>query len=85
MLADEPIASLDPDSAGQVMDILQNICCEQKILMIVNLHQVGFAEKYADRIVGMAKGEIVFDSRSGELSKKDVQAIYQQENELVRT
>lgn len=76
MLADEPIASLDPMSSGVVMDYLHNICKEDGISAIVNLHQVEFAFKYATRIIGIRDGLIVYDGKPENLSKKMVNDIY---------
>src|SRR5690606_10051841 len=61
ILADEPIASLDPASSKNVMEYMYNICREDRITSIVNLHQVDVAKKYATRIIGIHQGEMVFD------------------------
>jgi phosphonate transport system ATP-binding protein len=54
MLADEPVASLDPVTAERVLDLLARICREDGITAIVSLHQVEFARRYAERIVALA-------------------------------
>jgi phosphonate transport system ATP-binding protein len=79
ILADEPIASLDPASAEKVMKYLKSISEEDGITTIVNLHQVDFAKKFADRIVGIKAGEVVFDGKPSELSMSDIEHIYFQE------
>jgi phosphonate transport system ATP-binding protein len=84
ILADEPIASLDPGSATVVMDYLHEICREEGIAAIVSLHQVDFALKYATRIIGLRSGEIVFDGRPDELTPSMIDDIYVQERYLPR-
>ena len=61
ILADEPIASLDPRNTKVVMDALQRINREFGITVIVNLHSLELARGYCDRLVGMAQGRVVFD------------------------
>ncbi|MFA1818869.1 phosphonate ABC transporter ATP-binding protein [Virgibacillus oceani] len=79
ILADEPIASLDPASSENVMKYLKKISEEDGITTIVNLHQVDFAKHFADRIVGIKTGEVVFDGHPGELSKSTIEHIYYKE------
>ncbi|MCL6416011.1 phosphonate ABC transporter ATP-binding protein [Aestuariirhabdus sp. Z084] len=61
ILADEPIASLDPESSRQVMDTLQRINRELGITVVVTLHQVDYAQKYCRRAIALRRGEIFFD------------------------
>ncbi len=75
-LADEPIASLDPMSSEVVMDTLQEIHETRGIPVIVNLHHIGFAQRYGKRILGMAKGRLVFDGKNQDLSREIVNSIY---------
>jgi phosphonate transport system ATP-binding protein len=77
ILADEPVASLDPATAQKIMDLLQDICQQDGITAIVSLHQVEFALNYADRIVALAKGRVVFDGSPGDLTPARLEAIYQ--------
>jgi len=77
ILADEPVASLDPATAQKIMDQLQDICQKDGITVIVSLHQVELALSYADRIVALAKGKIVFDGPPGDLNPARLEAIYQ--------
>lgn len=77
ILADEPIASLDPLTSENIMEYLVRICSEDGIACIINLHQVGFAKKYATRIVGIKKGKKVFDGRAHTLTDDDIAFIYQ--------
>lgn len=61
LLADEPVASLDPATAESVMSLLHRICKNDRLTAVVSLHQVGLARRYADRIVGLRGGRVVFD------------------------
>ncbi|MBB6735095.1 phosphonate ABC transporter ATP-binding protein [Cohnella zeiphila] len=76
ILADEPIASLDPVTAKIIMDNLHRICREDGIACIVNLHQVEVAKTYATRIIGMRKGKMVFDGRPEDLTDRMISHIY---------
>jgi phosphonate transport system ATP-binding protein len=75
-LADEPVASLDPASAEIVMDTLQEIQESQNIPVIVNLHQIELAKRYATRICGMSKGEVVFEGSCDKLTHEAIEWIY---------
>lgn len=77
ILADEPIASLDPNSSKVVMDSLHANCIEQGIACLVNLHQVDVAKRYATRIVGIKNGRVVFDGGPEELTDRMTQHIYE--------
>jgi len=76
ILADEPIASLDPLNARLVMEALQSINSNEKIKVICNLHTLDTARTYCDRIIGMRSGEIVFDGKPSELSDTKAREIY---------
>lgn len=76
MLADEPIASLDPASAHQVLTLLRNICKTDGIAMLLSLHQVDFAREYCDRIIGLAHGRIIFDGPPSGLEHHNLDEIY---------
>ncbi|MDR0583306.1 MAG: phosphonate ABC transporter ATP-binding protein [Treponema sp.] len=76
LLCDEPIASLDPASAQVVMELIRDVCRRRSIACIVNLHQVDAALKYADRIIGMFEGEIVYDGPAPELTGPVIEKIY---------
>ena len=76
ILCDEPIASLDPNSSKIIMDHLKSITSEMGITCLVNLHQVEVAQNYSDRIIGLKKGEIVFNGSSNLLSQEQIQNIY---------
>jgi phosphonate transport system ATP-binding protein len=78
ILADEPVASLDPATADKVMTLLHYICKEDGISAVVSLHQVDLARRYADRIIGLAQGRIVCDVSPEQLTQEDVHALYRQ-------
>jgi len=80
ILCDEPIASLDPSASKIIMDHLRNICAKMKITVIVNLHQVQVALKYADRIIGIKQGEVVFNGSPEHLSTEQIYDIYGSES-----
>ena len=61
MLADEPTSSLDPKTSVEIMELIAGRAGERDIPVIINIHNVGLARRFADRIIGMSKGEIVFD------------------------
>ncbi|MDH6055905.1 phosphonate ABC transporter ATP-binding protein [Umezakia ovalisporum] len=76
MLADEPVASLDPTSSHKVISFLRQISQESGIAAIMSLHQVDLAKAYADRIVGISQGRIVFDGNAGNIEEWELNRIY---------
>lgn len=76
ILADEPIASLDPVTSESIMRHLYAICREDGITCLVNLHQVEVAKKFATRIIGIHKGTIVFDGPPEELTDDVIEQVY---------
>jgi len=76
VLADEPVASLDPVNAEIVMEALQNICRERNLPVIVNLHSLDIARRYCTRVVAMAKGAIVFDGPTSALTPAVLERVY---------
>jgi phosphonate transport system ATP-binding protein len=81
ILADEPIASLDPRNARLVMEALRKINDEDKLTVVCNLHTLDAARAYCDRIVGMAHGELIFDGKPEELTSAVIQQIYGDDDE----
>lgn len=77
MLADEPIASLDPKSSKDVMDTLKRVNEAQGITTIANLHQVDVAKHYATRIIALKHGRIVFDDSPDKLSDALIHDLYE--------
>jgi len=77
ILADEPVASLDPHNAELVMDALRAVNREHGITVICNLHNVDLARSYADRVVALRQGRVVFDGRPEQLAESRIPWIYQ--------
>ncbi|MFW6028323.1 MAG: phosphonate ABC transporter ATP-binding protein [bacterium] len=76
ILADEPIASLDPRSARRVMEILRNVNQQDGITVMCNLHTLDTARAYCDRVIGMSAGRVVFDGAPDELDDATVREVY---------
>ena len=76
LLADEPVASLDPESSAQVMALIRQIATEAGLTVLCSLHQVDLALSWADRIVGLRDGRVVRDSPVAEVTKADAMEIY---------
>jgi phosphonate transport system ATP-binding protein len=76
ILADEPVASLDPATAVTVLSLLKDICAKDGIAMVVSLHQVELAQRFADRIVGIANGAVVTEIPVRELTPSLIDEIY---------
>lgn len=79
ILADEPVAALDPITAGQVMDDFKRINKEMNISVLINIHHVDLALKYCDRVIGIKAGEIVYDGPSSEVNQAVLKEIYGRE------
>jgi phosphonate transport system ATP-binding protein len=76
ILADEPIASLDPTSARRVMDLLAKINAEDAVTVVVSMHQVDIALRYCARTIALAHGRIVYDGPSRALTPAHLQRLY---------
>jgi phosphonate transport system ATP-binding protein len=76
LLADEPVASLDPATAEAVMDLLARVCREDGLTAAVSLHQVELARRYADHVIGLADGRVVFDGPAADLGDDTLDAVY---------
>ncbi|MFM9276615.1 phosphonate ABC transporter ATP-binding protein [Paenibacillus jiagnxiensis] len=76
ILADEPIASLDPVTSRVVMDDFKNINKAMNISVIMNIHHVDMALEYADRIIGIRRGEVVFDGETPKVTPEILDHIY---------
>lgn len=76
LLADEPIASLDPGSAQDVMQYLQQVSTQQDLTTFISLHQVNIARKYGQRFIGLHDGEKVFDGYREDLTIDVIDEIY---------
>ncbi len=76
ILADEPVASLDPKLSVQVLDTLKRVAEEDGITVLVSLHVLDLAKTYGDRIIGFQGGRIVFDGKPEALSDEEVERVY---------
>ena len=76
LLADEPTSSLDPKTSVEIMELLKLQGEDNKIPVLVNIHDVELAKRFADRIVGMTGGQVVFDGPPGRLSDEHLKMIY---------
>jgi phosphonate transport system ATP-binding protein len=76
LLADEPVASLDPENASLVLDLLRSLCRERRLTVLCSLHQIDLARSFADRVLGLRDGRIVFDGAPTQLTQADVDHIY---------
>ena len=76
ILADEPVASLDPRLSRVVLDILKRVCRGDGITALVSLHTLELTREYADRIVGLRRGQIFFDGRPRDLTDVIVDSVY---------
>jgi phosphonate transport system ATP-binding protein len=76
LLADEPVASLDPDAAADIMQLLRDLARQEGIAVVCILHQVDLARRYADRVVGLRGGEVVLDAPTAALGMEDLAGLY---------
>jgi len=76
LLADEPVASLDPRAAQEVMQYLKDAATERDLTSIVSLHQVNIAREFGERFIGLRDGEVVFDGEKEDLTMDVVDRIY---------
>ena len=76
LLADEPVASLDPKSSNLILSLLKKINQEFGTTILCNLHQVDLAKKYSDRVVGLIDGKIIFDEKSDNINEAYLKEIY---------
>lgn len=76
ILADEPIASLDPESARKVMELLIQLNRENKITVVVSLHQIQMVRRYFNRVIALRDGEVMFDGATIELNDVKLNELY---------
>ena len=76
LLADEPVASLDPKAADLILSLLKKISKEYGTTILCNLHQVDLAKKYSDRVVGLVDGKVIFNEKSNDIDKNVLEKIY---------
>lgn len=80
LLVDEPTASLDPKTSRQIMRLIKELCAERKLSAIINIHDVMLAQMFAERIVGLQLGEIVYDGPPKDLTADVLTKIYGEED-----
>jgi len=80
LLVDEPTASLDPKTSRQIMRLLVELARERGTPALVNIHDVGLAQMFADRIIGLAEGQIVFDGTAKQVTAQVLTDIYGEED-----
>ena len=76
ILADEPVSNLDPKTGEKILNDFVRICREKDLVVIMNLHQIDYAKNFADRIIGLNRGKIVFEGTPPQLTEKVVRRIY---------
>jgi phosphonate transport system ATP-binding protein len=76
ILADEPVASLDPATADQVLGLMHSICKSDGLTAVVSLHQVDLARRFADRVIGLARGKVVLDGTAAQIDQSALRLIY---------
>jgi len=76
LLADEPVASLDPESTRRVMELLRQLQREQGMTLVISLHDVNLARQYCDRIIALKDGKLVFDGSPNDLSNRKLNELY---------
>lgn len=81
ILADEPVAALDPVTAKKVMDDFKKINQEMNISILMNIHHVELALEYADRIIGIRSGKIIYDGRAADVTDEVLRKIYKGKSE----
>lgn len=85
IIADEPVASLDPRAGREIMDLLMDVASERRITVICTLHQLELVESYGDRIVGMKAGRIVLDQSRSQASLNAIKRLYHGEVRVDQT
>ena len=76
LLADEPVASLDPESSRKVMELMVNLTKQFGLTLITSLHQVHIAKKCCDRTIALNKGNLVYDGKTSDLTKESLARLY---------
>ncbi|MEE9549273.1 MAG: phosphonate ABC transporter ATP-binding protein [Candidatus Binatia bacterium] len=77
ILADEPVSNLDPKLSRVILDILKRVCREDGITAMVSIHTLDLTKEYADRILGISKGKVLFDGPAKDLNDASAEMIYQ--------
>jgi phosphonate transport system ATP-binding protein len=82
ILADEPVASLDPRAGREVMDLLWDLARERGLTVVCTLHQLDLAWEYANRVVGLRNGRVVLDDRKGSIHRSTLEGLYNGEQSV---
>ncbi|HHX86222.1 MAG TPA: phosphonate ABC transporter ATP-binding protein [Actinomycetales bacterium] len=77
LLADEPVASLDPVSSSLVMELIRDIAHEQDLTVLISLHQVEVALKYSDHLIGLQNGQVVLNRPVSAIGREEAYDVYQ--------
>jgi phosphonate transport system ATP-binding protein len=80
LLVDEPTASLDPKTSRQIMRLICELCREQQLAAVINIHDVVLAQQFVDRVVGLRAGQLVYDGPPSGLNEKTLTDIYGEED-----
>lgn len=78
LLLDEPISSLDPESSRVILELVSKLAKEEKLTVVTSLHQLEWAKKWPDRIIGLRQGELVLDSAAKSVKLSDLKSFYEQ-------
>ena len=76
LLADEPTSSLDPKTAVEIMELMETFAQQKNIPVLVNMHDVNLAKRYAKRIIGMCNGKVHYDGSPEGITEEDLKVIY---------
>jgi phosphonate transport system ATP-binding protein len=76
LLADEPTSSLDPKTSVEIMELMRDLAAERDIPVIINIHDVALARRFATRIIGMSQGSVVYDGPPDQLEETHLHQIY---------
>lgn len=76
LLADEPTSSLDPKTSAEIMSLIRDLCREHGIPVMINMHDVELAKRFAERIIGMSQGSVVYDGPAAALGDEQLKLIY---------
>ena len=76
LLADEPTSSLDPKTSMEIMTLIRDLCRRRNIPALINMHDVELTKRFADRVIGMSGGSVVYDGDPADLSDEQLKAIY---------
>jgi phosphonate transport system ATP-binding protein len=76
LLADEPTSSLDPKTSVEIMELMRDLARENNVPVVINIHQVQLAQRFAERVIGMSGGHVVYDGAPDGLTQETLQKIY---------